>query len=581
MSAANGQINASGQSTATGTTVPDVPLVSIEHPCIVKNFAIGFKSLGGEQQVKHVLEPASEQGNERAGKSRRAQKRQRGEPVVGVSLRPHDPLAKKLESTSTSTRNVLVKVTVPKWTGGKRKRGSDEPFTEANTGSIQHNISAPDLIRRLEDNAGKYGVQPVGKVETTHRFNSLPDLQIRERDVPIMQELRDHATIPDYDTLKNFHIDLTPGSNGISALPRPSFFIPPGFEEENAFEMDAANQSSKQKVNKAIQLGSGTSEATPRPHRKLRPTSAANIEPPSAIKPAVDTLNTFLATRPIASRLVLQNNHPDILMYKIDAASTWLGTKNHGGPWKDCLVRNGIDPTSDPKYRFYQVVSARPHKVAKKDKEGADAHVFDGRTKVKGSTYQYCDITDPVLAPVINTPHFRSKEEGYGGPVCGWYHNGTMAKMKIIMADKLRRMHSKEEGEQSVDERVYAAVAALPDKIEDGTACEVDGALFGEEARQMGMLVKKEALRAIVKAGGGGGGAGAGDGDPGGEMEMEGTSQQQSPGMTEEMVVDPSLAAMEGVDGPVVSGVDVPSTADADAGGIPSGSIDASVAAQV
>ena len=35
-------------------TVPQKRIVSIEHPCIVKNFGNGFKSLGGEQQLQQV-----------------------------------------------------------------------------------------------------------------------------------------------------------------------------------------------------------------------------------------------------------------------------------------------------------------------------------------------------------------------------------------------------------------------------------------------------------------------------------------------------------------------------------------------
>jgi len=50
------------------------------------------------------------------------------EPMVGVSLRPNDPLAKRMPSTAVETRNVLIKVTMPKRTGRKRKRGSDDPF---------------------------------------------------------------------------------------------------------------------------------------------------------------------------------------------------------------------------------------------------------------------------------------------------------------------------------------------------------------------------------------------------------------------------------------------------------------------
>ena len=34
--------------------VPQERIVSVEHPCIVKNFDNGLKSLGGEHQLKHV-----------------------------------------------------------------------------------------------------------------------------------------------------------------------------------------------------------------------------------------------------------------------------------------------------------------------------------------------------------------------------------------------------------------------------------------------------------------------------------------------------------------------------------------------
>jgi len=34
--------------------VPDQRVVSIEHPCIVKNLDRGLKSLGGEAQIQHV-----------------------------------------------------------------------------------------------------------------------------------------------------------------------------------------------------------------------------------------------------------------------------------------------------------------------------------------------------------------------------------------------------------------------------------------------------------------------------------------------------------------------------------------------
>ena len=37
-------------------SVPEERIVSVEHQCIVKNFSNGFKSLGGEHQLKRVSE---------------------------------------------------------------------------------------------------------------------------------------------------------------------------------------------------------------------------------------------------------------------------------------------------------------------------------------------------------------------------------------------------------------------------------------------------------------------------------------------------------------------------------------------
>ena len=49
----------SGRSTAPVHSVPQASIVSIEHPCIVSNFDNGFKSLGGEPQLRHVRLSAS------------------------------------------------------------------------------------------------------------------------------------------------------------------------------------------------------------------------------------------------------------------------------------------------------------------------------------------------------------------------------------------------------------------------------------------------------------------------------------------------------------------------------------------
>ena len=51
MSAINGR---PGDTVAPTYPVPPERVVSIEHPCIVRTFDNGVKSLGGEPQLKHV-----------------------------------------------------------------------------------------------------------------------------------------------------------------------------------------------------------------------------------------------------------------------------------------------------------------------------------------------------------------------------------------------------------------------------------------------------------------------------------------------------------------------------------------------
>lgn len=92
---------------------------------------------------------------------------------ANLILRPEDALARPVQSTSSPSNNVLLKVTVPKRTGRKRKRGSDEPFTEAPDAvptEPPQRRNAKDLLRSLRDNPSTYQIQPVGRVERTHVF---------------------------------------------------------------------------------------------------------------------------------------------------------------------------------------------------------------------------------------------------------------------------------------------------------------------------------------------------------------------------------------------------------------------------
>jgi len=89
-----------------------------------------------------------------------------------------------LTSHNALTHNIVLKVTVPKRTGRKRKRGTDGPWIEDQDArvSVDDPNAPPDLLsrdrldaprvlrRKLQDNVGEYTVEPIGVINNTHRY---------------------------------------------------------------------------------------------------------------------------------------------------------------------------------------------------------------------------------------------------------------------------------------------------------------------------------------------------------------------------------------------------------------------------
>lgn len=114
--------------------------------------------------------------------------------VVPLYLRYNDPMCAPILSQNSPTSNVLLKITVPKRTGRKRKRGSQDPYQgDAVTVPRKEGEVIPPLImshsrldnpagllRRLQETSGLYDVEVVGEITQSHRFrgksNVLPFL---------------------------------------------------------------------------------------------------------------------------------------------------------------------------------------------------------------------------------------------------------------------------------------------------------------------------------------------------------------------------------------------------------------------
>jgi general transcription factor 3C polypeptide 5 (transcription factor C subunit 1) len=103
-----------------------------------------------------------------------------------------------------SSHNVLFKVTVPKRTGRKRKRGSNGPWQGESdepaepTGPLSQNLRSesrldePKILRRkLQDNVDRYKAEAVGVIKHTHRYRGMADFNYSMRNNRFMNDFKD------------------------------------------------------------------------------------------------------------------------------------------------------------------------------------------------------------------------------------------------------------------------------------------------------------------------------------------------------------------------------------------------------
>ncbi|GAB7346978.1 hypothetical protein MBLNU459_g3133t2 [Dothideomycetes sp. NU459] len=494
-------------------------VVSLEHPCIVNNVDSGLKSLGGEHHIKHLLAPAGQR------------------LPVALSLRPDDPLAKKVISREVAVRNVLLRVSLPRRTGRKRKRGSDQPFefdSDADgdpNGQVQTEYSPrplnpAELLRRLRDNADKYTIQPVGPINETHRFRALPDFQLRASTQPVMHGVGQGLVDPSIYSVKQFAqaLGTTPGSNLDEEVIAPPTFT--AFEQSLSY---GYRQNAGVSVVRDEQSGKVKTINTQKARKRTVLAVAADVEevplcPPAELEPlgeqtvylkqAVKNLSQLMDERPIVTRRVAYNliDWGSESLFK--DATQYVGFSFRSGPWRDALVRYGVDPRKDPKYRIYQTLSFQ---LLSKDKLVAAArrlpggknqwirserhrkdelptHVFDGKSvTTNGKTWQICDIQEPILRGLLETDRVRTECES---ETWGWFYNGTMSKVRIIMRDMISLMLNGEEP----DLAIYSTIATMPDIIDPISyqGCYFDRDKHPEKVAQLAVDIRTLAKTDLV-----------------------------------------------------------------------------------
>ena len=173
------------------------------------------------------------------------------------------------------------------------------------------------------------------------------------------------------------------------------------------------------------------------PDSKSVPTTAPEIIPSEntldpLIKETIANLRNIMDERPIVTRRVIGNLISEYHDSRLRVAYPYVGYSFRKGPWKDSIIKYGVDPRSDPKYRFYQTVlfklftgdesdsdTTESLKEGRKSNSGqlkTKSHIFDGKTIHRdGKVWQVCDIKDPLLEGILNTEELRKKCEVYKG----------------------------------------------------------------------------------------------------------------------------------------------------------------------
>ncbi|PVH77150.1 hypothetical protein DL98DRAFT_573931 [Cadophora sp. DSE1049] len=494
-------------------------ITAIEHPLIIQNLDNGLKTFGTNKPYERIMNSIDP------------------EECVPLYLRHNDPMCVPILSHNAPTNNVLLKITVPKRTGRKRKRGSQDPYEFSNGPGTTSNPAAPppevissvsrmdepsQILRKMKDNANNYKVEAVGEIRQSHRYRGMSDFHQSTSNTEFIPKFKDTVLTGRIEDIRRFKLDERRGwkpNEDIVPPPIMSSHALPfnwGWHQAVHLTQEQDNEGNRVLVNHSkpekggvIYLSHDVEEIPTEPDRD-EPTD-------ESIQELIATLKEAMKERPIWTRRSLLNrvgNVPGIYQFK--QAIPFVGYQFKGGPWRDALIKFGVDPRTDPRYRQYQTFFFQFNDEAEKlegepwrdnrqnfnlSKEHGithtndDTHVFDGKKlTLDGKIWQVCDITVPLLVNLMEDAPYRDKCEILTD---GWYCNGTIAKFKGIMKTKLVAVKARREVADSEFEPALAIPDIVPDKLSKLIPVPLPDLGLSQHAlddmTKQGMLSKSEA----------------------------------------------------------------------------------------
>ena len=150
-----------------------------------------------------------------------------------------------------------------------------------------------------------------------------------------------------------------------------------------------------------------------------------------AMQRLVNSTLRIMQERPIFTRRALYNCLPDNDWDVVGHNSAknvyqYVGYMFSSGPWRDALVRYGVDPRTNSSFRIYQTMifmletepkdTRAKHTRTKPDRTKSEqvlrkeSHLFDGmNVSTDGKIWQVCDISEPFLKNLLSTTNLRKE----------------------------------------------------------------------------------------------------------------------------------------------------------------------------
>ncbi|RMZ92446.1 hypothetical protein DV736_g314, partial [Chaetothyriales sp. CBS 134916] len=467
---------------APAYSIPPRQVVTVEHPCIIRNIDRAIDMLGGPASVKQMLAPGPAK-------------------PLGLNLQPSNPDSRPILSFNNQANNVLLQIRVPKRIG-KRKRGSEEPFVAVDSADVPRN--ARYLVQSMRDNATNHQVEALGTIEQTHIWREMPDFVFSTQGTDFLSKVRSQLLPRELQSLKSFNMHRRHGLLGSEAVP-PPVLSTVSLPHQANYRQDTSNKAwpppsdHPNSTEAAVSNNLRTSMTSVTSFADSCPMSANPSLPPlslqsKAIRELQPLLVDLFKERALWTRRALVSRlPPDASSDRLRFTLPYVSFLIRAGPWRHCLCRFGIDPTSSPDFRIYQTVriKATGSKTDDASERGAARntipapHIFTGTHPHPrdGSIWQLCDIADPQLTPLVNLP--THELPSHCDTRCfGWYPNGALSKIRTVMKAKLDACTAQQQQQQQqhVDTTVFDRfLTLLPNKLDhfDSAAAEMGDPNFG------------------------------------------------------------------------------------------------------